>query len=100
MYNKNSFMITWVVVHIVYKILGGIGWAGAYFSFKSEDEVEQPTNDSAKRIRSSQLNNSVGVSFFSNFKTGVSHNIFRLITLALTISIPQDHETSIILFES
>ena len=51
-------MITWVVVHIVYKILGGIGWAGAYFTFKSENEVqpEENINDSAKRIKSSNLN--------------------------------------------
>ncbi|CBY42169.1 unnamed protein product [Oikopleura dioica] len=54
-------MITWVVVHIVYKVLGGIGWAGAYFTFKSENEVKPEENDSAKRIKSSNLNDAVGL---------------------------------------
>jgi hypothetical protein len=82
-------MVTWVVVHIVYKILGGIGWAGAYFTFKSENEVqpEENTNDSAKRIKSTNLNDTMVSNLkILQFSTGATPKLGRLHYASLGVS--------------
>lgn len=51
LYNKESLMYNWLGIHLIYKFLGGIGWLGAYYSFKPETESED-----AVRVNSTDLN--------------------------------------------